>query len=139
MFDEFDGTTVVLPTGSVLFHGTTADFDEACESLEGPSWLSTSKEVAQKMAKMRPEGGGEPRVLVYELVEDAVLPGIYSRTELGRLADTFGLDLHDTEAMRDSLQASSLPGWHIPHNYPTGSDTLIKDTDMLRYLYTELA
>lgn len=126
-----------LKAGTILYHGTDCDeFDEAEDGLDGPAWLSDSKEVAEYFAS-RPGGwGGVPRVIEYRLAEDLALPEIHSQADMAALADEHNLSLVGVEDMRESVANSDLPGWIVPHNYPTGADILVSQTHLLDYVVT---
>lgn len=129
----------ILPKGSVLFHGTDAEFDEAEEGLDGPAWFSTSHSVAGYFAR-RSGRGGIKRVIAFSLEEDLALHEIYSAREMQAFADEHNLCLLGVEDMRESIEASGIPGWRIPSNYPDGDDIVIASThlDSLTYLKTYL-
>lgn len=127
--------TMTLPAGQVLYHGTSVlDFDETCESLQGPSWVTTSLAVASRFAR---RNGSCPRVISYTLVEALELPVILSRQDMQDLADEHNIELSGVDAMRESVADAGLPGWVIPYNYPDGDDILIVDTDILAYQATK--
>lgn len=128
---------MTIKAGTLLYHGTdNDDFDEASDQLEGPAWLSRGLPVAQRFAA-RTGWGGQKRVITYRLTEDITLPEIFSRHEMEELAEEHNIDLSGTEAIRDSVANSSLPGWVIPHNYPEGDDILLQFTDALEYQSTQ--
>lgn len=127
----------VLRAGTELFHGTNCDeFDEANDVLCGPAWLSRSPQVAQYFATRSGGRGGQARVIRYVLGEDISLPEITSPNDLAELAEAYSLELTGVEEMRSSIEASGLPGWVIPNNYPEGDDILLVDTRTLHYVGT---
>ncbi|WP_321935305.1 hypothetical protein [Paraburkholderia sp. J8-2] len=131
------GNMTVLKKGTALFHGTDCDdFDETTESLNGPAWLSSSRGVAQYFAT-RPGGwGGTKRVIEYALAEDLELHLVSSQRAMAQLADEHDIAVTGVEEMRESVEASGIPGWVIPGNYADGDDILIVRTDLLDYVGT---
>lgn len=128
---------LTLKAGTMLFHGTDSDdFDEECDSLRGPAWVSSSFEVAARFASRSGGWGGVKRVVAYGLMEDVMLHQIGSARQMQEFAEEHGLDLCGVEEMRDSVEASGIPGWVIPNNYPDGDDILIVDTSVLDYVET---
>lgn len=125
-----------LKAGTALYHGTSADFEEAYEDLDGPAWVSSSKAVALHFAK-RSNSGGVPRIIEYVLTEDLELPDIYSSREMQDFAEEHGIELGGVDEMRDSIAMSGLPGWILPHNYPDGDDILIVHTGALEFRSTQ--
>lgn len=135
--DPFKGCNVVitLKAGTLLYHGTDqSNFDEQSDGLEGPAWLSNSVSVARFFATRNAGGGGPTRIITYRLTADLKLHEIHTRDELETLAEEFGIDLEGTEAIRDSVYASGIPGWVIVGNYPEGDDILIANTSALEYV-----
>jgi len=130
-------TSQTLTTGTILYHGTDADFDEENEDLCGPAWLSNSANVAKHFAARKSGWGGIKRIISYRLCEPVALVEIGSKTELADFADQHGLSLYSCEDIRDSVATSALPGWIIPFNYPEGADILMADTRVLRHVRTE--
>lgn len=131
-------TTLTLGAGTVLYHGTNSDdFQEDCDNLHGPAWLSSSKEVARHFATRSGGWGGQPRIIAYRLAEDVTLPCITSGRQMDAFADDHDLDLTGVDAMRESVERAGLPGWIIPHNYRDGDDILLTHTDVLEYVETE--
>jgi hypothetical protein len=130
---------MTLPAGTVLFHGTdNDDFDESNDRLEGPAWVSTSKSVAAHFASRSGGWGGVKRVISYTLADALSLPEITSRADMLELSEEHDICLGGAEEIRESFQASELPGWIIPNNYPDGDDILIVDTSLLDYVGVEL-
>lgn len=126
----------VLPKGTILYHGTSADdFDEACEDLRGPAWFSRQKSVAERFA--RRFAGASCRIVVFQVTEDVSLYEILHQRDMQELADEFDISLCGVEAMRESVEYSGIPGWVIPYNYSDGDDILIVNTDVVGYLRTE--
>ncbi len=126
-----------IKRGTVLYHGTDCDdFVEADDSLNGPAWLSSSKDVARHFATRSNGWGGHRRIVAYRLPGDIALYEILSDHDLQALSDEHQLGFSGVEDMRDSVEASGIPGWCIPYNYPDGDDILIVDTSGLEYIET---
>ena len=126
--------TVKLTAGMALYHGTDAEFDEECESLLGPAWLSSSRSVAESFAKRSGGWGGEKRIIEYRLTSDVDLHDIHTSLEMQEFAERHGINLDGVEEMRESVEMAGIAGWVIPHNYPDGDDILIVDTDILEFV-----
>lgn len=123
--------------GTVLYHGTDCDdFDEASDSLNGPAWLSTSMSVARHFASRSGGWGGRKRIVVYQLVGDLDLYEILTKRDIDELADEHNLVMVGVEGVCESVEASGIPGWIVPTNYPDGDDILIADTSRLEYIET---
>lgn len=128
-----------IKAGTILYHGTDCDdFEEGVDDLEGPSWLSSSKDVARHFATRDGGWGGTKRIIAYELTEDVLLPEITSSSQLQTFAKEHDLCLLGVEEIRKSIEQAGIPGWIIPNNYPEGDDILLADTRVLRYQKTEL-
>ncbi len=127
-----------LVAGTLLYHGTDADFDEESEGLNGPAWLSSSRAVAEHFAKRTGGWGGEKRVIEYRLAEDVELHDIYSAQEMQEFADEHGISLLGAEDMRDTVENAGIPGWILPYNYPNGDDILIVNTAALEFVATAI-
>lgn len=128
-----------IKAGTLLYHGTDCnDFDEASDPLNGPAWLSSSLAVATHFASRSGGWGGVKCVAVYRLTEDVELHHVTSARQMQALAEEHGLELCGVEEMRESVEASGIPGWVIPKNYPNGDDILIANTRALDYVRTEL-
>lgn len=128
---------MMLPAGTVLFHGTdNDDFVEAEDSLGGPAWLSRSRSVAEHFARRSGGWGGRQRVVEYVLSASIELCLIVDARGLQTLARKHNIDLSGVEGMRESVERSGLPGWIIPNNYPDGDDILIVSTDVLDFVQT---
>lgn len=127
-----------LRAGTKLYHGTDCDdFDESVESLSGPAWLSSSEMVAKHFATRSGGWGGVKRVIEYRLAEDIEVFNILGKSDMRELAEAHGIDLCGVEAMRESVEASGIPGWVIPYNYPNGDDILLAHPDcLLEYVRT---
>lgn len=131
-------TMHTLPAGTVLYHGTSdPDFDEVEDSFRGPAWVTDSPEVARRFAKRNEFSDPRPRVLEFVLEEDLELRLIRGRADMVELEETHGISFAGVEDMRDTVEASGIPGWFIPNNYPEGADILIVDTTPLRHVKTE--
>jgi len=126
-----------LKSGTVLYHGTDCDdFEEADDALHGPAWLTTSLSVARHFATRSGGWGGRKRIVSYRLVEDLELYEIRTKGDIDELADEHDLVMVGVEGMRESVEASGIPGWIVPTNYPDGDDILISDTSRLEYIDT---
>lgn len=126
-----------IKEGSVLHHGTSADFDERTTELEGPAWFSSSPSVARVFALRRSGADGSPRILRYRVTQDVELPEILSAADLEELAEEHNLSVYGPEEIRESIRMSGLPGWIIPYNYPDGDDILLVDTSILEFIDSE--
>jgi hypothetical protein len=131
--------TTTLAAGTVLFHGTdTDDFEERSQTLDGPSWLSSSRSVANHFAVNRAGAGGLKRIISYRLVRDIALFEITSSRGLQSFAQEHDFSPSSSESIREGVAAAGLPGWIIPNNYPDGDDILITDPgSILEYQETE--
>jgi hypothetical protein len=128
-----------LKAGTILYHGTdNPDLEEDSSSLSAYSWVSTSRSVAERFAKRSGGWGGPKRVIEYRLSEDLAVHEITSAQQMRDFAEEHHIDLGSAEEMRDSAEASGIPGWIIPSNYPDGDDILIGEAHLLDYVSTEL-
>lgn len=127
-----------ITAGTLLYHGTDCDdLDEENDPLQGPAWLSSSKDVADYFAKRHGGWGGKRRIITYRLFEDVRLYEILSQADMQMLADEFQISLCGVEEMRESVDDSGIPGWVIPNNYPSGDDILLSDVSVLEYVKSE--
>src|SRR5690606_19927882 len=93
-------STITLAAGTIVYHGTSEEFSEEDDELEGPLWVSQSQVVAENFAKRH--GGPRPRVLELEIVQTLTLPSILSIEELQELAEHYGIDLTSAHDIVDS-------------------------------------
>ena len=113
-----------LPIGTILHHGTDAEFDPEDDELIAPAWFSTSLSVATHFAK-----GG--RIYLYEVTAPIRLPVIKSRSDRARFFELFNIDDGGAEDIADSMAQSGLPGWIIPANYRDGDDIMLVRLDSI--------
>jgi len=121
-----------LVKGTLLYHGTKApeDFDYP----DGPAWFSTARSVAEEFVSWHSWGDDaeeKSRVLVYRVVKRIPrLVLIDSREDMDdlvrRLDDGMGdLEFAGPTDLAEATCDAGWTGWHIPWNYPDGSDTMI--------------
>jgi len=122
-------TTVIIPEGTVFYHGTSSGED--FEDLEGPAWVTQSKKVAEHFAHMLCEDDNTPRVLRYLLVKDLEVLEILGNSDFDALLGDDEDQLVSSEDLKEALVSSTYRGWTIPHNYkaPLGDDTLLRDPE----------
>jgi hypothetical protein len=113
-----------IPVGTLLYHGTQAT--EEFEDLIGPAWLSDDKAVATRFTAWNEEGGRH-RVLVYKTtVAIDRLVMIRTPQDMARLIRAVHADEYDgPPEIADAACDAGYNGWHIPNNYPSGSDTML--------------
>ena len=123
-------TGTPLREGQLVYHGTSADED--FEDLRGPAWVSDSWKVAKNFVGWN--AGSRPRVITYRVISPPVLALVddrYGYREYDELREWVeeetGLGTDDVHEFADAVCSARLGGWHIPKNYPEGSDTLICD------------
>lgn len=118
-----DFETATLKAGTILYHGTSAEF----EDLEGPSWVSRSVSVAD-FFKGRYKGP-QPRVLVFETTESLNLILIRTPREFAEVlleaGHTGDEDMTEIAELFAARFAGEYDGWIIPDNYPDGDDILL--------------
>lgn len=129
---------ITIKAGTILYHGTDCDdFAEEFDGLNGPAWLSSSKDVARHFATRSGGWGGQKRIIAYKLAADVRLPEITSPRQMQMFAEEHGICLLGVEEMRESVEEAGIPGWVIPNNYPNGDDILLVDTSILNFDSTE--
>lgn len=104
---------VLLPTGTLLYHGTSAKEEFAVP--RGPAWFTKDEETAREWMcwKMRPKHErGRPRVLTCRLLAalmlvDTVAVEDWEALGLFVLDDTDPITYH----LADSMAAKGLSGW----------------------------
>ena len=113
-----------IPRGTILYHGTSAadEFDV----LTGPAWVSDSEAVAREFVTWA-GGDGPGRVLVFEVMREipalALVTDEASMNQLRNEVDPDGETVTPTELAERVCDEYN--GWHIPNNYPSGSDTML--------------
>lgn len=132
-----------LRKGSLVYHGTSSE--EEFTDLNGPAWVSGAEAVARSFVHWN-QGGGVPCVLVYRVIEVPKLAMAESKIEfmqfVGWVEETIGMDAEPgsfdfAEQICDNRQLLGIDGWHLPKNYPAGSDTMLCDPDLfLEYIET---
>ncbi len=140
-YDEYDEPwepeTYRLPAGTLLYHGTDADFDERRETLHGPLWVSDSESVAEQFSSRNGQDGPS-RVITFETADDLHLWHITGRDTFDEFEEHTGFDMCGSsgemaEAVCDHL---GLDGWIIPNNYMDGADIMLCSDRVLRHVGT---
>ncbi len=113
-----------LHSGTVVYHGTSLEFDETYEALDAPFWVSDSMTVAEEFVTWNE--GNHPRVITYKTAQDMRLVLINDRNDILELGERFGIDMYSPQDMASDV-CSMLPGdgWIIPYNYPSGADIML--------------
>lgn len=118
--------------GSLVYHGTSADEEfERDEDLRGPAWVSDSRIVAESFVGWNT--GSRPRVLTYRVIAEPKLVVAVGEGEfqdmLEWIDEETGLSMSEGWDPHELAEAMcSIPrvdGWHLPLNFPKGSDTLL--------------
>jgi len=123
--DEEPIELVTIPVGTTLYHGTQAPEDFVIP--DGPAWFSDSETVAEDFVgwnEWPEEGRHRPRILTYRVIEPIELVRISDTPSLMALLESIGSDVASGVEMAEDV-CRHYAGWHIPHNYFAGSDTLI--------------
>jgi hypothetical protein len=129
----------ILKAGTTLYHGTDNDeLEDDSTRLNPYSWFSTSRSVAERFAKRSGGWGGPKRVIEYCVIGEIDIHEITSARQMQQFAEEHNIDLGSAEEIRDSAEASGIPGWIIPSNYPDGDDILLADTSLMDYVGTHL-
>lgn len=116
--------TQVIPKGTILYHGTSEDFDPA--DIITPAWFSTSRSVADNFSHWN----GDPKAIhEYKVIKPIRLPRIDDKNDFEAFTEKFGIDTTSAEDMRGTIQRTELPGWIIPQNYSDGDDILLVSTN----------
>lgn len=117
-------TMTSIPRGTLLYHGTSAedDFDE----LTGPAWVSDSESVAREFVTWA-GGAGPSRVLTFEVVREIpAIALVASEADMNRLRREVDPEEEAVTPIElAELVCGEYNGWHIPNNYPSGSDTML--------------
>ena len=117
-------TMTSIPRGTLLYHGTSAedDFDE----LTGPAWVSDSESVAREFVTWA-GSSGPGRVLTFEVVREIpAIALVTSEADMNRLRREVDPEEETiTPIELAELVCGEYNGWHIPNNYPSGSDTML--------------
>lgn len=125
--------TMVLPAGTLLFHGTAWSFDP--DEICSPCWFSRSIDVARHFAART--DGEKARVLRYRTTAAIDLPLIRGRSEFDRFCERHDIRPYSAEDMADGVSRAGLAGWLIPDNYPDGDDILLVDVSTLTFEHEE--
>ncbi len=130
-----------LRKGMLVYHGTSSS--EEFEDLRGPAWVSDAETVAREFVSWA-GGNGRPRILTFRMLRAPRLAIVTSDRELRELAawveEKTGIEpepgpVEFAQQVCDSRLG--LDGWHIPNNYPSGSDTMICEPgDFLEFVST---
>lgn len=99
--------TQVIPEGTILYHGTSKEFDPSTVSV--PGWFSTSEKTAEHYSWL--SEGENRRVLKYRTVRPIRLPKVDDKAEMDSLSKMFGIDTASPEAIIHTAPASGIPGW----------------------------
>lgn len=117
--------------GDLVYHGTSVDED--FEDLRGPAWVTDSKAVAKNFVGWN--GGSKPRILTYRVTAEPKLVVADGEREFQDMLEwvdeetgrelSLGWDPHELADAVCSIRG--VDGWHLPTNFPEGSDTLLCD------------
>lgn len=133
-----------LRKGSLVYHGTSADQDFV--DLVGPAWISDAQGVARTFVSWG-GGSGVPRVMVFEVRRAPSLAVAQSDREWVAFQEWVNERTGLDEPINDPFEFAEwicnnrgslamIDGWHIPTNYPEGSDTLICEPEQFLKLVT---
>lgn len=120
-----------LAPGTVLYHGTSSDWEEGDE-LQFPAWFSSDRKVAEHFAYGKV-------IRVYKVTAPITLPAIMDRRGMDEFCEMFNVEVAGAEAIADAMAQSGLPGWIIPNNYTPGDDILLTDGNDIQLDHVEPA
>ena len=124
-----------LPAGTLVYHGTDrSNADEVSVLGRHAFWLAATLELAQTQALRN--RSGSPRVFVYRLTHDLVLPSVSTPADVEALLKKYELRVTEDELLQASAIAANLPGWAYPNANPLGAFIKLFDTRMLEYVET---
>ena len=127
-----------IAKGRLLHHGTSAPEDFT--DLDGPAWVSDSRDVAEWFAQNRLEGG-PLRILTFRVVGTiTTLARPRTQRELQALMDELGQWEGGSHDMAEAVCtfSSRYNGWIIPNNYATGADIMLcRPMDWLEFVSVE--
>ena len=118
--EEYGPELTEISAGTILYHGTSGEDDFIYP--DGPAWFSDSEKVDMNFASEF-QGGPNPRVFKYEVTSPLKLVLINTSEDMKKLSEFFDSEYSPRELAE--RMCDKFDGWHIPNNYPEGSDTLI--------------
>ena len=132
-----------LRVGTLVYHGTSSD--DRFTMPMGPAWVSNAPEVAEWFANrwLDDDGRGgtsRPRVLTFRMKASPKLAMIDGDADWQNLMEwaSDGDREQDINELAQALCQRGIDGWHIPNNYPEGSDTLLCEPEkFLEYVGVE--
>lgn len=125
----------VLKTGTVVYHGTNADFDER-DGLDGPFWVTNSQEVAEYFTKWNGHGG-DTRITIWEVATDIPL-AVVTKDWLEWCYEYQHVEHSEPQDYVPLLRKHGYEGWTIPDNYgPSKADIFLRDDSDLKYVDTK--
>jgi hypothetical protein len=116
-----------LPVGTILYHGTSEDFDPT--EISGPAWFSTEIKVAQKFSRGGP-------IFVYRVEAPITLALIEDGRAFDRFKEIYNIESYSAEDMAEGMRYTDLDGWIIPNNYNPGDDILLVGMSDIDYIKT---
>ena len=124
-----------LAAGTLVYHGTDrSNADEASVLGRHAFWLAATLELAQTQALRN--RSGSPRVFVYRLKRDLVLPSVRTPADVEALLKEYELRVTEDELLQASAMTANLAGWAYPDANPLGAFIKLFDTSMLEYVET---
>lgn len=124
-----------LPAGTLVYHGTDrSNADEVSVTGRHAFWLAGTLELAQNQALRNRTG--TPRVFVYRLQHELVLPAVRTPDDVKALLKKYELRVTEDELLQASAIAANLAGWAYPDANPLGAFIKLFDTRMLQYVET---
>lgn len=124
--------TRTLRPGTLLFHGTSADFHPS--ELLAPAWFSEKPRVARHFVTWHK--GGDARIIQFRVVSPLkllLIPDAETYEEVRNLSLAT-----DTETQAEWVCHQGYDGWICPNNYPDeeGADIMLCSTDGLEHIET---
>ncbi|HLT99162.1 MAG TPA: hypothetical protein VKZ70_05440 [Burkholderiaceae bacterium] len=121
--------------GTLVYHGTDRqEADEVSVLGRHAFWLAATRELAETQALRN--RSGSPKVFVYRLKHDLVLPAVHTTEDVKALLKKYELWVTEDELLQASALAANLPGWAYPDANPLGAFIKLFDTGMLEYVET---
>ena len=115
-----------LRKGAIVYHGTSAE--GLFRTLSGPAWVSDSRDVAKWFADRSGDPTQTQRIFTFQMKASpklAIVDGEGEWENLIAWAQGGDPERYDINELAEALCQNGVDGWHIPHNYPEGSDTMI--------------
>jgi hypothetical protein len=137
-YEEYEPQEYILPAGTELYHGTSAeDWNEVDEDIQPPFWVTEVEDDARYFVDWNGQEG-QARMLHYRNTEPLKLLLFHNRNDMTDFSEHTGIEFDSTFEAAEDICARGFNGWIVPGNYQYGgSDIMLCSSANIEYIGTE--